>query len=246
MSEAEVVELLKEGKELGMGTYGTAYKVVHKGEVAVLKVANSRLWSVKAAFRKEAKVLQALNGTGGAPLLFGTCSKPAAILMEYCLGEEFFSFINDSKNSPSLALGILPDIARKLHQIHMAGYVHVDLKTDNVMVHVPEGKGKKQVKPRIIDFGLAVERRKEIELYPNLSDSIYPPEYTEGAPAQPSGDVYSMGCLIEDTIYAFSDHIPEHYQEIIKMAKNENPRLRPTVPKLVKLLEAARKKSDLQ
>ncbi|XP_064097569.1 uncharacterized protein LOC135208941 [Macrobrachium nipponense] len=246
MSEAEVAELLKEGKELGAGTYGTAYKVVHKGEVAVLKVANSRLWSVKAAFRKEAKVLQALNGTGGAPLLFGTCSKPAAILMEYCAGEEFLSFINDSKNSPSLALGILPDIARELHQIHLAGYIHVDLKTDNVMVHVTEGKGKKQVKPRIIDFGIAVERKKEIELYPNFSDSIYPPEYTEGAPAQPSGDVYSMGCLIEDTIYAFTDHIPPHYEEIINMAKNENPRLRPTVPKLVKLLEAARKIPDLQ
>ncbi|XP_064097571.1 uncharacterized protein LOC135208944 [Macrobrachium nipponense] len=246
MIEAEVAELLKEGKELGAGTYGTAYKVVHKGEVAVLKVANSRLWSVKAAFKKEAKVLQALNGTGGAPLLFGTCSKPAAILMEFCPGEEFLSFINDSKNSPSLALGILPDIARELHQIHLAGYVHVDLKTDNVMVHVPEGKGKKQVKPRIIDFGIAVERRKVIELYPNFSDSIYPPEYTEGAPAQPSGDVYSMGCLIEDTIYAFTDHIPQHYEEIINMAKNENPRLRPTVPKLVKLLEAARKMPDLQ
>ncbi|XP_064091578.1 uncharacterized protein LOC135205144 [Macrobrachium nipponense] len=246
MSEAEVAELLKEGKELGAGTYGTAYKIVHKGEVAVLKVANSRLWSVKAAFRKEAKVLQALNGTGGAPLLFGTCSKPAAILMEYCPGEEFLSFINDSKNSPSLALGILPDIARELHKIHLAGYVHVDLKTDNVMVNVPEGKGKKQVKPRIIDFGIAVERGKEIELYPNFSDSIYPPEYTEGAPAQPSGDVYSMGCLIEDTIYAFTDHIPQQYEEIITMAKNENPRLRPTVPKLVKLLEAARKMPDLQ
>ncbi|XP_064098096.1 uncharacterized protein LOC135209323 [Macrobrachium nipponense] len=249
MSEAEVAELLKEGKELGAGTYGTAYKIVHKGEVAVLKVANSRLWSVKAAFRKEAKVLQALNGTGGAPLLFGTCSKPAAILMEYCPGEEFLSFINDSKNSPSLALGILPDIARELHQIHLAGYVHVDLKTDNVMVHVPEGKGKKQLKPRIIDFGIAVERRKVIELYPNFSDSIYPPEYTGRlSPAQPpSGDVYSMGCLIEEyDSMPFTDHIPQHYEEIINMAKNENPRLRPTVPKLVKLLEAARKMTDLQ
>ncbi|XP_064078592.1 neurofilament medium polypeptide-like [Macrobrachium nipponense] len=246
MSEAEVAELLKQGKKLGAGAYGTVYKVVHKGEVAVLKVANSRQWNVKAVFRREAKVLQALNGAGGAPLLFGTCSKPAAILMEYCPGEEFFSFINDSKNSPSLALGILPDIARKLHQIHLAGYIHVDLKTDNVMIYVREGKGKKQVKPRIIDFGLAVERGKEIEVYPNMSDSIYPPEYTEGAPAQPSGDVYSMGCLIEDTIYAFTDHIPQHYEEIINLAKNENPKLRPTVPKLVKLLEAARKKPNLQ
>ncbi|XP_064098095.1 PC4 and SFRS1-interacting protein-like [Macrobrachium nipponense] len=250
MSEAEVAELLKEGKELGAGTYGTAYKVVHKGEVTVLKVANSRLWSVKAAFRKEAKVLQALNGKGGAPLLFGTCSKPAAILMEYCPGEEFLSFINDSKNSPSLALGILPDIARELHKIHLAGYVHVDLKTDNVMVHVTEGKGKKQVKPRIIDFGIAVERRKVIELYPNFSDSIYPHEYTEGcgrrSPSGGRGVIPSGYVLLRIRSYAFNDHIPQHYEEIINMAKNENPKLRPTVPKLVKLLEAARKMPDLQ
>ncbi|XP_064120662.1 trichohyalin-like [Macrobrachium nipponense] len=246
ISEAEVQKLLKTGKELGAGAYGTAYKVVHKGEVAVLKVANSRLWSVKAVFKKEAKVLQALNGAGGAPLLLGTCSKPTAILMEYCPGEEFLSIIYDTKNFPSLALEILSDIARKLHQIHLAGYVHVDLKPDNVMVHVQEDKGNKQVKPRIIDFGLAVEKGTKIQLYPNMSYSIYPPEYSEGAPARPWGDVYSMGCLIEDTVYAFYDDIPEHYEEIISMAKNENPKLRPTLPKLVKQLEAALKRSEFK
>ncbi|XP_064087327.1 aurora kinase A-like [Macrobrachium nipponense] len=239
LSEAEVKRLLLKGQELGSGAYGTAYKVLHKGKQAVLKVAIDDLWQVRAAFRNEAKTLQELQGAGGAPMLLGTCSKPAAILMDYCCGEEFYSFIYDSKTLPSLALQALPDIARRLHEIHLAGYIHADLKTDNVMVN-------KQVQPRIIDFGLAVKKGKKIKVWPNMSDSIYPPEYTRGAPAQPWGDVYSMGCLVDDTIYALYDDIPKDYENIINMAKNKNPKLRPTVPELVEQLEAAWRKPNLQ
>ncbi|XP_064106000.1 uncharacterized protein DDB_G0286299-like [Macrobrachium nipponense] len=239
LGEAEVKRLLLKGQELGSGAYGTAYKVLHKGKQAVLKVANDDLWQVRAAFRNEAKTLQELQGAGGAPMLLGTCSKPAAILMDYCCGEEFYSFIYDSKTLPSLALQALPDIARRLHEIHLAGYIHVDLKTDNVMVN-------KQVQPRIIDFGLAVKRGKKIKVWPNMSDSIYPPEYTRGAPAMPWGDVYSMGCLVDDTIYALYDDIPKDYEDIINMAKSKNPKLRPTVPELVEQLDEARRKQNIQ
>ncbi|XP_064087329.1 dual specificity protein kinase shkE-like [Macrobrachium nipponense] len=239
LSEAEVKRLLLKGHELGSGAYGTAYKVLHKGKLAVLKVAIEDLWQVRAAFRNEAKTLQELQGAGGAPMLLGTCSKPAAILMDYCCGQEFYSFIYDSKTLPSLALQALPDIARRLHEIHLAGYIHADLKTDNVMVN-------EQVQPRIIDFGLAVKKGRKINVGQNMSDSIYAPEYTRGAPAQPWGDVYSMGCLVDDTIYALYDDIPKDYENIIKMAKNINPKLRPTVPELVEQLEAAWRKQNLQ
>ncbi|XP_064115062.1 triadin-like [Macrobrachium nipponense] len=162
LSEAEVKRLLLNGQELGSGCYGTAYKVLHKGKEAVLKVANEDLRQVRAAFKKEAKTLKDLQGAGGAPILLGTCSKPTAILMDYCCGKEFYSFIYDSKTLPSRALQALPDIARRLHEIHLAGYIHVDLKTDNVMVN-------KQVQPRIIDFGLAVKRGTKIKVWPNMS-----------------------------------------------------------------------------
>ncbi|XP_064087328.1 probable serine/threonine-protein kinase DDB_G0267514 [Macrobrachium nipponense] len=239
LSEAEVKRLLLKGQELGSGAYGTAYKVLHKGKPAVLKVAIEDLWQVRAAFRNEAKTLQELQGAGGAPMLLGTCSKPTAILMDYCCGQEFYSFIYDSKTLPSLALRALPDIARRLQEIHLAGYIHADLKTDNVMVN-------EQVQPRIIDFGLAVKKGRKIKIGQNISDSIYAPEYTRGAPAQPWGDVYSMGCLVDDTIYALYDDIPKDYENIIKMAKNINPKLRPTVPELVDQLEAAWLKQNLQ
>ncbi|XP_064083101.1 uncharacterized protein LOC135199112 [Macrobrachium nipponense] len=239
LSEAEVKRLLLKGQELGSGAYGTAFKVLHKGKQAVLKVANDNQWTVRAAFKNEAKTLEELQGAGGAPMLLGTCSKPAAILMEYCCGEEFYSFIYDSKTLPSLALQALPDIARRLHEIHLAGYIHADLKTDNVMVN-------KQVQPRIIDFGLAVKRGTKTKVWLNMSESIYEPEYTRGASAQPWGDVYSMGCLVEDTIYALYDDIPKDYEDIINMAKNKNPKLRPTVPELVEQLDAAWRKPNLQ
>lgn len=84
--------------------------------------------------------------------------------------------------------------------MHEQGLVHRDVKPGNVLLGMD--------RPRLIDFGIA---RGGEHTALTSADAVLgtpgflPPEQAEGRPAEPAGDVFSLGCLLA---YAATGRLP--------------------------------------
>ncbi|XP_068203702.1 probable serine/threonine-protein kinase gdt2 [Palaemon carinicauda] len=233
LSWTPVGDILENAVLLGFGVYGSVYKVMYQGKPAAFKFQNSYDSYSDECFYKERKILEALKGAGGAPALLGYFQNPTGILMELCNGMSYYNLIGNELASDYQIFQLLAEIGRKLHEIHQAGYVHSDLKADNIIINTKED-GEFEV--RIIDFGLATEAGCYTEIDAG-SDHIYPPEYRGGGNAAPSGDVYSYGSLIEYVNECIFGSLNPVMEQLVKNMKNRNPDLRPAVPEVVEYLE---------
>ena len=103
---------------------------------------------------------------------------------------------------------ILVGVCNGLDAIHKKGYLHNDLKCDNIVLSdcIPYSEDTPSVWPIIIDFGKArpiqslkrykltvVEQEEHIKIYTHLA-----PELIRGScPQSVLTDVYSLGCIIK-------------------------------------------------
>jgi serine/threonine protein kinase len=158
------------------------------------------------------------------------------IVMEYVNGRTLQQWVSQPQPPTHRDLAQkMALVARAIHVLHDTGYVHRDIKPDNVLIEDgPEGR------PVVIDFGLAK----------HLADSAGDPQHyaaVKGTPAfmapeqaagrtvdiSPSTDVYALGA----TLYALlagrppfvSDTVPEVLKGIIEDAPAFPARLRKTI-----------------
>ena len=225
INSKNIQDLLRKGKKLGKGAYGSVYNVNYKGREMVMKIPN-QFWG--KPFKEEVKALTELEGAGGAPKLFEYSHDPVVIFMEKCSGQEYFEALRNGRVSPNLLFKALPEIARKLNEIHDKGFIHVDFKAENIMFDV---KNNGRIIVRIIDYGLS-RKKGEFIKFDNPS-SIYPPEYSTGAFADPASDVYSLGCLIEKVAKSLSVDL----YDVARAAKRDRREDRPTLFQIIEELE---------
>ena len=100
-----------------------------------------------ARFAREAQTLAALSHTNIAHV-YGVIDRPAALVMEFAVGEDLSAIVARSPLPNADALAIARQIADALEAAHERGIVHRDLKPANVKV-APDGAVK------VLDFGLA-------------------------------------------------------------------------------------------
>lgn len=87
MSQEFMEDLLSEGSvQLGVGGFGAVYLVEHRGQKAALKLGKSLHHA--ESILKERRVLEQLQGAGGAPRPLAYCPDPPALLMTYCRGRD--------------------------------------------------------------------------------------------------------------------------------------------------------------
>lgn len=86
------------------------------------------------------------------------------------------------------ALGLA--LARALAELHGLGWVHRDVTPHNVVLTGPHGR-----LPRLIDFGLAVERGSG-DAPGAGSPRFFSEEQRRGAPASPQMDVFGLGAVL--------------------------------------------------
>lgn len=93
------------------------------------------------------------------------------------------------------ASALLADLARALSDLHAQGWVHADIKPENLLV-MPDGSLK------LADFGLTAELEGTHAYVPNLASSDYvPPEWwtqhmgVRGMPIRPSSDIWAFGVV---------------------------------------------------
>jgi serine/threonine-protein kinase len=149
-------------------------------------------------FRTEARHAAKVSHEGIADVYdYGEDSGNAYLVMELVPGESLATILDREKSlAPNRVLDIVSQTARALHEAHMAGLVHRDIKPGNLLI-TPNGEVK------ITDFGIArVADQVSLTATGQVMGTVQylAPEQATGKPATPSTDVYSLGVVAYEAI----------------------------------------------
>jgi serine/threonine-protein kinase len=182
-----------------------------------IRLADERDVAVKIALadagarmlRAEAALLQGkLRGASGLPEVLAFADGDCPHLVLPWLGD---SSLRDrmrdvrSEDERARVLGLFLGVVATVHRVHFEGFVHGDLKPENVVI---DARGE----PVLLDFGLAQVAQKE-RLGTKLSQSMrtedgltggtlayLPPEAVKGAEPSRAGDVYALGVMLHEIL----------------------------------------------
>ncbi len=225
--------------ELGRGGMGIVYRcrdTVLNKDVAVKVVAWSFSDVDAIRFHNEAKVLASLQHPNLLSVLhFGSSEEGYLYLVTDILKGKSLSDILDAGKVPlDAALSIFIQICDGLSHAHAKGILHRDIKPSNIFVeHV-----KDSVIVTITDFGLA----KLVSGDQNLtrtgvsvgSPPYMSPEQVHAKQVDERADIYSIGCLMFETLTGVPPFLGESVQEVLMMhIRNKPPKLSDIAPDLV-------------
>ena len=202
------------GKTVGAGTFGTCRLATYRNVHVVLKEFKSYGESQGAVEKHkrevlhEAKIITCLGDHPGLPLLFGVQTKiiPYSLVLQFHGHKDTSLTIYKASYKKKLSndewKGVIGLVGEALNYIHTKGYLHNDLKANNVLLE----KKHAIYNPIIIDFGksgkIGVPRRKNTmtktqqkeyrQLYPHIA-----PEVASGKDCTISSDVYSLAKMID-------------------------------------------------
>ena len=152
----ERMSWLKVFSFLGEGSFGRVDRVRYHGEDAIRKsMTNGQdrkccVW--------EAWVTLEVEGAGGAPRLRALTSDMDGMIMDY-VGEPLNSYCYKENCTLGTALRVMLGVVQSLAEVHGEGFLHNDIKDDNILVSGPSSNPSVHV----IDFRLATK----------LDDSFY-------------------------------------------------------------------------
>lgn len=188
----------------GEGSFGTVKKMVYRDVEVAVKVlkgdANER------HLIHEAAVMNEIGDHPGVPFLYGVCIKDSSfmLIMQCCSQDGRVITISDAADTLELPYLMWSQILLKLTQallfIHTKGFVHCDLKGNNVLLF------RKELiwQPVIIDYGKSVkacEAKAKPSTFAQDSRkkwSYTAPEVLSGQhPPSPASDIFSLGVIFE-------------------------------------------------
>lgn len=200
--------------EIGVGGMGAVYMAwqLDLDRGVALKFLLPELISDKQAlsrFEREGKILMSLRHRNLVQCYqFGVWQQSYPyIAMELLEGKSFKKLIDENgRVDYATALDIAIQACEGLSVIHNAGYIHRDLKPENLFIQMSPEVPDPVVK--IIDFGLAgflIDSAKEqLKLTQTgaLVGSIFylSPELCRGNTLDARSDIYSLGCVIYESL----------------------------------------------
>ena len=238
ISPEELQEIQADGSVVGAGTYGQCVvKVFTRLGIQVIE-KQLHEGSLDEIYR-EAHYIQ-LFAHQCVPHLLGIQveKKPFSIVMQF-LGENLESMtihklLHNSKfNDIFLSLSVSDwfqvcyDIVDALHHLHQTGFLHCDLKANNVLVFKKKGY--------LFDFGKVKKiTNKSTKKYTQFYQHIAP-EVLGGSPASPASDMFSMGKIL----LSLGDKLKnDHLLSIGKLLSDSEPVKRPTITELLENLKS--------
>ena len=120
--------------------------------------------------------------------------EPDLMLMEFLEGPTLRQTIRDAKRRMSIAdvLRTVVPLGAALAKAHLAGYLHLDVKPENVMI-VDE-------RPVLFDFGTARRLDARRPSKTQGTDAYLSPEERAVQPVGPAADVFSLGVVLYELL----------------------------------------------
>jgi serine/threonine protein kinase len=185
-----------------------------------------------ARFQQEAQSASALNHPHVVSIHnYGeTESGQPFLVMDLIEGSSLSTLIKKEGQLPvDRALNIFIQLASALSHAHQKGIVHRDLKPSNVLLTEQNGETDFC---KIVDFGIAKllphEGRDAVSLTQTgdvFGSPLYmSPEQCKGEKLDAKADIYSMGCLMYESLSGTPPHFGNNMLEVLYRHMNEVPK----------------------
>lgn len=182
-------------KKLGEGRFGNVYLVrdTRNGKTYALKEARDQLFLNQLL--NEAQNMLLIDHPHLVKLhqyFISRRGRKIYILYEYCDGGDLKGYVEKKggKLTVEEALRILKQVAQGLSYLHRLGYIHLDIKPENVLAKFKE---RKRIW-KLGDFGLIKPRGYSGILDVKGTRGYIAPEVFRGE-IHRSSDIFSLGCL---------------------------------------------------
>ncbi len=220
---------------LGSGSGGTVYKARHRfmNRLAAIKVMHPELMSdldLLHRFRQEAAAASGLEHPNVIRAIdFGVASDGTAFMIqEFVDGLTLRELLDREGALPApIAVELFKQICLGMGFAHRAGIVHRDLKPSNVLVSHYD---KQEMRVKIADFGVAKVVRTSstypvsTELGLVIGSPLYmSPEQCRGKELDNRADIYSMGCLMYETLTGSPPFVGQDIMEVMYSHVNLQP-----------------------
>ena len=223
-------------REIGRGGMGAVYEAIRAdnefNKRAAIKLVKRGMDTdfILRRFRKERQILAALDHPHIGGLLDGGTTEDGLpyFVMEYIEGQPLYSYCDTHQLSITERLKLFRSICDAVHYAHQKQVVHRDIKPSNVLV-TSEGV------PKLLDFGIAKLLNPQIAgdithdptatAMRLMTPEYASPEQVQGAPTNPTTDVYSLGVLLYELLtghrpYRLVNRAPH---EIARVICEESP-----------------------
>ncbi len=193
--------------DVGKGGMGVVYSATHPviGKRAAIKVLRGEVSASPGAVARFIQEARAVNQIGHPNIVdifaFGTLPDGRAYhVMDLLVGEPLRKRLKRGRLSPDEAAHVIGGIASALIAAHDKGFVHRDLKPDNVYLVKRDDEEQPEVK--LLDFGLAklMPEHGRAPFITKAGATIGTPQYM--SPEQARGeavdartDIYALGVL---------------------------------------------------
>ncbi|MDZ4833693.1 MAG: protein kinase [Candidatus Melainabacteria bacterium] len=219
---------------LGEGGIGVVYKAMDPAlsKIVAIKVLNTNNLSAdqQIRFQNEARALAELKHEGIPEIYDFSVSEDGApyMVMEFINGESLNVVISNEENrTVDFAVSIAIQICEALQHAHAAGIRHRDVKPSNVII--TEDK-----KVKLVDFGLAkIEKFLNSDQFKTeagmvMGSPLYmSPEQFQSGHVDARTDIYSLGCVLFETLSGAPPFFGETALETANMHMSRRPPLLP-------------------
>lgn len=220
------------GVAFAQGAFGKLYRGAYNGEDVAIKLLErpendiERAKLMEQQFAQEVMMLATLKHPNIVRFV-GACRKQMVwcIVTEYAKGGSVRQALVRKQNRsipPRVAVKQALDVARGMEYVHGLGFIHRDLKSDNLLIF-----GDKSIK--IADFGVARIEVQTEGMTPETGTYRWmAPEMIQHRPYNQKVDVYSFGIVLWELITGM---LPFQNMTAVQAAfAVVNKGARPTVP----------------
>lgn len=224
----EVIEVV------GRGGMSVVYKARQKyiESFVAIKILNPQLGTdddTIERFKREAKAASTIRHINVIQILdFGIHPKPF-LIMEFLEGDSLADYLEKHGSMETArAINIFMQAADGLAHAHAKGIIHRDLKPGNLVL--VEEPGLNEI-VKIVDFGIAKVLPKDGVAAQALtqpgevfgSPLYMSPEQCLGRPLDARSDIYSLGCVMYETLTGMVPLMGENSFETMNMHVNLQP-----------------------